>query len=99
MLEGGRLERGGWGLPTPLPRSKAKQRGRSAFPLTVLKKRERERERENWLKTKNTKKASNNTLVLGRRHPEARIPVKATIKVILSLFAYAIYVVRILAAR
>ena len=26
MLEGGRLERGGWGLPTPLPRSKAKQR-------------------------------------------------------------------------
>ena len=29
MLEGVRLERGGWGLPTPHPRSKAKQRGKT----------------------------------------------------------------------
>ena len=33
MLEGVRLERGVWGLPTPHPRSKAKQRERErGFP-------------------------------------------------------------------
>ena len=60
MLEGVRLERGVWGLPTPHPRSKAKQRERERerenalarglqgwTTLGLLPGREREREREN----------------------------------------------------
>ena len=52
MLEGVRLERGEWGLPTPLPRSKAKQR-------------ERERERGIRAEARGTTVYASATLLLG----------------------------------